>query len=335
MPTVGIPRALFYYHYFPMWRTFFEALGGQVVASEETTRAIVADGCARVVAETCLPAKVYLGHAARLAGKCDFLFIPSLRSIEPGVVNCSKFLGLPDLVRAVVPGCPPILEPDIDLGKGKRAFYMAIYHLAKPFTFNPFKVKRASEEAWRAHLAYQEIMSREGLTPPEAMEYMGLAPPNGQREGQVHTDKPSVPSSPLSIALIGHPYVLYDSYITNDVLGRLAKMGVRVLTPEMVSPQARRASIVKLGGKPYWMYEDEMVGAGGHYLDDGVDGVIAVVAFACGPDSTMLDLVQHYRKEARARPLMCLAIDEHTGVAGLVTRLEAFVDMVERRRWRQ
>ena len=32
------------------------------------------------------------------------------------------------------------------------------------------------------------------------------------------------------------------------------------------------------------------------------------------------------------KPLLCLTIDEHTGEAGFVTRLEAFVDMLYRKK---
>jgi len=39
--------------------------------------------------------------------------------------------------------------------------------------------------------------------------------------------------------------------------------------------------------------------------------------------------VQRATREA-GRPFMSLILDEHTGEAGLVTRLEAFVDMLAR-----
>ncbi len=36
MTRVGIPRALLYHQYYPMWRTFFEHLGAEVVVSKPT-----------------------------------------------------------------------------------------------------------------------------------------------------------------------------------------------------------------------------------------------------------------------------------------------------------
>ena len=70
MLRIGIPRALLYYQYYPMWKTFFEELGAEVVVSPPTTQAMLAAGSARVVADTCLPVKVFLGHVLHLPLFC-------------------------------------------------------------------------------------------------------------------------------------------------------------------------------------------------------------------------------------------------------------------------
>jgi predicted nucleotide-binding protein (sugar kinase/HSP70/actin superfamily) len=100
----------------------------------------------------------------------------------------------------------------------------------------------------------------------------------------------------------------------------------------MAPAGALDAGTVKLVKRPYWTYEDEVVGAAGHYLDQDADGVLGVVCFGCGPDSMMLEVVQRAAKGAHKTPFSTIVIDEHTGEAGLVTRLEAFVDMLERRK---
>jgi len=326
---LGLPRALLYYQYYPMWRTFFEHLGAETVVSSPTTRRTLTMGAARVVSETCLPTKVFCGHVIELADKCDYIFVPSIRSIEERVYNCSKFLGLPDVVKAVVPEAPPILAIDVDINKGKRSLYQAIYRLGRHFSWNPLKVKEASEAAWRTHLDYQTFMRTNMLTPLEALAQM-----YGEELGAAAKDAAPTAAARergITIAVIGHPYNMYDEYINHKLLGRLNKMGIRVMTPEMASIEELDRGVEKLVGRPYWTYEDEVVGAGGHYLDAHVDGVISVVAFGCGPDSVMIDVVQRYAKTPGHRPFMSLTIDEHTGEAGLVTRLEAFVDMIERK----
>ena len=78
-----------------------------------------------------------------------------------------------------------------------------------------------------------------------------------------------------------------------------------------------------------------MVGAGGHYLESGADGVIGIMTFGCGPDSLMIDMVYRRAAKLKATPFMSLTLEEHTAEGGVVTRLEAFLDMINRRKRRQ
>jgi len=323
MVKVGIPRALLYYQYYPMWKTFFEGLGAEVVVSPPTTQATLSAGSSRVVADTCLPVKVFCGHVLALVEKCDCIFIPALRSVKSKIYNCSKFLGLPDMTRAVIPECPPILDIDIDINKGKRRLYQAIYSLGRHFSLNPLKVRKVALAAWQAHQEYKELMVNEGLTPPQAIARISGAETPPQK-----TDQPA-------IALVGHPYLLYDELINHRLIHRLEQAGYRTPAPEMLTTEQLETAVTRLTGRPYWTYEEEVVGSGGHYLESGVDGVIGVVAFGCGPDSLMMDMVQRQAIRLKTTPFMSLTLEEHSAEAGVVTRLEAFLDMIQRKKRRE
>jgi len=328
MIRIGIPRALLYYQYYPMWKTFFEQLGAEVVVSSPTTQVMLSEGSSRVVADTCLPVKVFVGHVLSLVEKCDYIFIPAVRSVKSKVYNCSKFLGLPDMSRAVVPESPPILDIEIDVNRGKRSLYQAIYQLGRHFTWDPFKIKRAAIAAWQAHLNYLGLMSSRRLTPPPAIEKISGAP-------EVEPEADSSQMTSASIAVIGHPYLLYDELINHRLIHRLERANNKVLTPEMLTTEELQSATARLVGSAYWTYEEEVVGAGGHYLRNGANGVIGIMAFGCGPDSLMMDMVQRQAARLRTTPFMSLTIEEHTAEAGIVTRLEAFLDMIHRRERRQ
>jgi len=330
MIKIGVPQALLYYQYYPMWKTFFEELGAEVVVSPPTTQVMLSSGSSRVVADTCLPVKVFLGHVLCLVGECDYIFIPAIRSVKRKVYNCSKFLGLPDMTRAAIPESPPILDVDIDVNKGKRDLYQAIYWLGRRFTWSPFKVRQASIAAWQAHLNYQQLMSSYGLTPPQAIERISGTP-------EVELKTPSGNPTPTlgTIALIGHPYLLYDEYINHRLIHWLEQAHYKVLTPEMVAKDRLESAMARLVGRDHWTCEEEVVGAGEHYLGSGVDGVIGIMTFGCGPDSLMMDMVRRRAARLRATAFMSLTLEEHTAETGVVTRLEAFVDMISRRKRRQ
>ena len=99
-----------------------------------------------------------------------------------------------------------------------------------------------------------------------------------------------------------------------------------------MTTEARDSAIVNLIGKAYWTYEDEVVGAGGHYLENSADGVIGIMAFGCGPDSVMMDIVRRHAAKLRRTPFMSLTLEEHTAETGIVTRLEAFLDLIHRKK---
>ena len=330
MIKVGIPRALLYYQYYPIWKTFFEELGAEVVVSPPTTQTMLSSGSSRVVADTCLPVKVFLGHVLSLVGKCDYIFIPAIRSVKKKVYNCSKFLGLPDMTKAVIPESPSILDIDIDVNKGKRKLYQAIYKLGRCFTWNPFKVRQASIVAWQAHLNYNQLMSSHGLTPLQAIERI-----SGTLEANPETHSSHSTSTRGTIGLIGHPYLLYDEHINHRFIHRLEQAGYKVLTPEMLTTEELESAIVRGVGRTYWTYEEEVVGAGEYYLENGADGVIGIMTFGCGPDSLMMDMVRRHAARLRATAFMNLTLEEHTAEAGVVTRLEAFLDMIYRKKGRR
>jgi len=326
MATIGIPRALLYYQYYPMWQTFFGELGAETVVSPPTTQAMVAAGSARVVTDTCLPVKVFCGHVLSLTDRCDYIFIPAVRSIKSKTYNCSKFLGLPDMTRAVIPEAPPVLDIDIDVNRGKRVLYQNIYKLGRNLTRNPTKIRQAAINAWQAHLDYQSLMSREGLTPPQAIKIEQIS------------GRASMIDSTLtqpSIAIIGHPYLLYDGYINHRLIPRLEQANYKVSTPEMVITAELEAATARLAGGTYWTYEADVVGAGEYYLRSGVSGIIGIMTFSCGPDSLMMHLVHRQAAMLSNTPFMNLTLEEHTAEAGLITRLEAFLDMIQRKKKRQ
>jgi predicted nucleotide-binding protein (sugar kinase/HSP70/actin superfamily) len=334
MINIGIPRALLYYQYFPMWKTFFEELGGEVIVSPPTTKAIVASGASRVVSDTCLPVKVFLGHVLSLIGRCDYIFIPTIRSLKSKIYNCSKFLGLSDMTRSVITGCPTILDVNIDMNKGMKNIYRAIDKLGHYFTRNASKVKRASSDAWQVHLNYRQLMSNYGLTPTKVMDNMPLI--NKTEDSHLGTKTGTYSGNPAStktnIALIGHPYLLYDEYLNHRIIHRLEQAGNRVLTPEMLTSNELESASVKLAGTTYWTYGEEVVGAGEHYLQDGVDGIIGILTFGCGPDSLMMEMVRRRANKLRNTPFMSIVLEEHTAETGIITRLEAFLDMINRRK---
>lgn len=63
----------------------------------------------------------------------------------------------------------------------------------------------------------------------------------------------------------------------------------------------------------------------------GYDGVVHISPFTCMPEIVAKSILTKVCKDYDL-PLLDLTFDEHTGEAGLITRIEAFVDLLRRRR---
>jgi len=298
---IGIPRALLYYKQYPFWQTFFEKVGAEVIVSGETNAQILNTGLEVAPSEICLPVKVFYGHTLSLSEKCDYVFIPRVVSVEKEAYTCPKFLGLPDMLRAL-PNAPAILSIDMNAKKKRRYFYQSLLKLGSTINKNPVAILKAYKAAQKA----MEIFHRnKSLLPPfEA-------------------------NNNLKIGIVGHPYNIYDPYISLDFLSRLKRQKINIQTLENVPADCIETQTASLAKPIFWTYEKEVVGTVMHWLrTKAVDGVIYLLAFACGPDSMMQVLIEEEARKHPEVPLMSIVIDEHSGEAGFLTRLEAFTDML-------
>jgi predicted nucleotide-binding protein (sugar kinase/HSP70/actin superfamily) len=313
-PRVGIPRALLYYNYFPMWRIFFEELGAEVVLSGLTNKRILDDGVNCCVDDACLPMKVFHGHIIDLKDRVDYLFVPRLISVEKNEYICPKFCGLPDMVLNTVKGLPRVIDCTINLRNGYSSLRKAVLEVGSLFTLDYCRIYKAYRKA-KTSLDIHENLMQKGATPIEAMT--GYYTP--------------VEDYRYSIGLIGHSYNIYDNYVSMGIIDKLRGRGIKVLTQDMVCSE-RIEQIARGFSKPmFWSFGKKIMAASQHLIDRrNVRGIIYLVAFGCGLDALVGDLVER-RIRKNGVPFCLLTIDEHTGEAGIDTRLEAFIDMLE---WR-
>ena len=322
--VIGIPRGMSFYNNYPFWYGFFTSLGFKIVLSDPTTKQTMSDGSALVVTETCLPIKIYLGHILNLLKKgVSNIFVPSLQSVAPKIYNCSKIRGLPDLVRNVVKGDFRLIEATLDKSAKNQGLYTFLEEAVKPFGItNIDEIKKASKQGWKVYNNFM-VMVRSGMSYKKALHYA--------LSGKVLIEEASG-SAPINVALVSHGYNIYDDRACMKIFEKLEKMDVKVFTSLQLTDEQMEEGISSLGQHRYWANEYEMTGTAGHYLKDNkIDGIITLNAFGCGPDSLMIERITRRAKEFN-KPILSLTIDEHTGEAGFITRLEAFIDMLFRKK---
>jgi predicted nucleotide-binding protein (sugar kinase/HSP70/actin superfamily) len=301
---VGIPRAFDFFRYYTAINAFLEYLDVEVIVSPPSTRATFEAGLKYALPESCYPLKLFLGHVDALIGRVDAILVPSIQRFSAGSTNCAKLIGLPDLLRTTTLELPELITPDIDLSRGKRAILSLVWELGAQFSHNPARIRKAALAGWDTHLETIEAMKHGRLTPAS----FDTSP----------EPQPALNGDTL-VALVGHPYNLYDPFVNFNLLERLDKMGVNVLTTERLAPDPSTS---------YWIYEYELLDAARVALQSQqISGIIAVAAFGCGPDGVIMEQIQNMANTSR-KPLLPLILDEHSGEAGVLTRLEAFIDML-------
>ncbi|ATW24083.1 acyl-CoA dehydratase activase-related protein [Candidatus Formimonas warabiya] len=307
--TVGIPKGLLYHYYHTLWTTFFLELGFDIKVSPDTNKKIMQMGITSAVDEACLPVKVFYGHVLELADQVDYLFLPRMVSVARKEYMCPKLLGLPDMLRAYCVNPPPFIDVTVNLRNKDGHIDQVIKDICTIIQVPVPQGKRAWEKAEAAQKRYEEYLHA-GHLPSGFCCLVGGYP----------------------IAVLGHGYNVYDSYINLGLIQKLRDLGADVHTKEMVAPEIVDRFAQKLPKKMFWTFGKQLVGSGLYYLSaPEIKGIIFLASFGCGPDSMVGELLERWATRAKKKPFMFLTIDEHSGEAGMVTRLEAFMDMIKRR----
>ncbi len=289
-----MPRALLYYRYGRFWECFLAELGAEVVLSRKTDEEILARGLAAVSSEVCLPIKIAAGHLLELADSVDAIFFPRMNWLGDKLFACPKMIGIVDVAAMLVGNRVKLIAPIIN-GNFMSAHLKAGFE----FTRDPFRVSQAWKKA-KSELKNTSIRSDHA---------------QGVRDS--------------TVGVIGHFYNLGDDFIGRTIITTFRRCGYDIITKEEIPDDilSRDNGFAK---NIRWIYERELYNAF-EYLLNQVAGFCVVVSMGCGPDSLVAEFMRE-QAQKRSVPFLLLVIDEHTGEAGLVTRIEAFVELLKRRK---
>jgi len=321
---IGIPRALLYYYYIPFWKTFFEELGHEVAVSSETNKGILNRGVKESVAEICVPIKLFVGHAHYLLKKeVDYIFVPRMVSIYLGEYFCPKFMGLPDMMEHGVKGMEgKILTCHITSDTDDISDYSNYLSCAKTLGVSEAEIKHAAKKAgerWNVFRMYSKM----GFTATQSLEMM---------ENNQKLRRAEKTSKDIRIGLLGYVYNVYDDFISMNMIEKLGELDVDFITFDMLDEETLRKETAFMHKQLFWTFSNKLLGAGYSLLKNKeVDGLIHITAFGCGPDSFLSKLLE-LKADETGIPFMMIRVDEHTGENHLQTRIEAFVDMLRRKK---
>src|SRR3712207_120945 len=150
---------------------------------------------------------------------------------------------------------------------------------------------------------------------------------------------------PLKIEIIGEIYTIIDPFSNLNIEDKLMDYGVssrRKLTPSWWVKDAIMSILnlnsidIRIASKEYLPYyigghARECVGEAILASNTDFHGAIQIFPMGCMPQIVSKAILPKISKDKNF-PIMTLVIDEMTGEGGYITRIEAFLDLIERRR---
>ncbi|NIA07250.1 MAG: CoA activase [Actinobacteria bacterium] len=305
--TVGIPLALSNYQLFPFWGRMFRSLGFEVVSSGKSTKKVIRRGVETVLSQPCFPVKVAHGHIDKLIEqKVDYLWLPSVVSMpaedkrQTRNVLCPYVQTIP--YQAKVALTPEqrgvkLLQTPVRFQDGRRLLEKDLSVLCSQLGVTRKQLSQAISDAEKAQKDFEYTCRKRG-------------------QEVLHSLKPDQ----RTVVLVSRPYNGCDPSVSLNVPAKLRKMGVLTIPLDMLD---LRGVLPEEWHSMYWKYGQRILAGAEVIREDHRLYAIYLTNFSCGPDSFLNTFFKH---AIGNKPFLTLEIDEHSADAGVVTRLEAYLE---------
>jgi predicted CoA-substrate-specific enzyme activase len=292
---LGLPRALTTHSLHPLYATFFDRLGLDVVLSEVDSR-----GELKSNSGFCFPAQIAHGAVMDLVHQgLDLIFLPHVtRMPQPNDCRDSYLCPItqagPYFLAKAFPEIR-FLSPVLNFIHGYAAC-TALVELAVRDLGTP---RLLAEQAWTAAVRAQTEAE-------SALRELGQA----ALARAVAEGKPA-------ILLAGHSYNAFTPEASQSVGKKLSSMGVPVIPADCLAPVGK--------GPTSWHFANQILNATTLAREHPNLFLLCVSNFSCTIDAFTQAMLS---SALGSKPYLILEIDAHTADAGVQTRLEAFLDIV-------
>ncbi len=300
---VGFPRMGPYYDYWPFFAKLFEAGGVQLVASNPSSTTTLGHAYEANVGDICLPVKILAGHLNELdEWGLEAVFVPGiLEHLAPAGEQtgaCPYIRALPSLANAYFERPKtPILEAFPEFC-GKKKLAGSLEPIAAFLNLG----KRAFEEALEAGLEAQHSF--------------------GQARAELGTAGLKEANGPV-LAVVGRMYNTADPFVSLRLPEKIVGLGFDAFPLDFLPASGQAQKGLDEGG--YWFSQERILKAGAWIKGQPDVYGVYFTNFGCGPDAF---IQQFFEKAQGSKPWLLIEADEHSADAGVLTRLEAFLERI-------
>ncbi|MGD2099490.1 MAG: acyl-CoA dehydratase activase [Desulfobacterales bacterium] len=314
--TIGFNRSFLVNTYYPLYSNFFAELGYAVVLPPEPSQ----QGIDQRNAPFCYPAELAHGFFYSLIESRpppDFIFLPHFKAVPGEGKNtdehnqsqvCPLVQGETFYLQTtfrkkltlLAQNGTQLLSPLIDLSLGIKEAHQPLLAAARQMG-----IKRKEAEA-----AFKIALRRQ----LDCMVEMQAIGQSALAELEADPEK-------FAVVVFSRPYNGYADEAHMGIPHKFASRGILVLPLDFLEFSAERSK-----RHMYWGMGKLMMKAGRLVKNHPQLFGTYITNFSCGPDSFV---VGYFREIMGRKPSLTLELDSHTADAGLETRVEAFLDIVQ------
>lgn len=312
--TVGINRSFLTNTFYPLYHNFFTKIGFKVVLSDE----IDEDGMKRKNSSFCFPVEIAHGEFGNLLNKKpDYLFLPQITELQVENSNsnkkehhCTCFLlqSEPYYLKSafkdrIEKQKVKLITPVLDFSKGLESQEDEFIKMAALIGINTIVSKNAFEFAIRSQ---QEALNELKLLGKKFVKNLKENP------------------NDIAIVIFGRPYNAFVDEGNLGIPSKFASRGIKVVPFDILPFEG-----IDIKEDINWALGQNIIKASNYVKQDPQLFGTYITNFSCGPDSF---LITYFRDIMGNKPSLTLELDSHTADAGVNTRIEAFLDIVDRYR---
>lgn len=308
--SVGIPKSFLTYLLLPLYSHFFTSLGCKVILSDNVNH----EGIKYKRTSYCFPGEVSHGNYFNLLlKKPDFIFLPKVtelfvensQSRKPEHQStCLLLQSEPYFIKSAfkeIKNKPQTLSPLLDFSQGfdsqKEAFINMGLILGKSAS--------QSADAYNKGIENLKIFNK-------SLKEIGL-----KFLHNLQLDNPQT-----AIVLFGRPYNAFANEVNLNIPEKFASRGIHLI-PWDILPFENE----ELNMDMCWALGQNLMKASAFVSKHQQLFGTYITNFSCGPDSF---LITYFRDIMGSKPSLTLELDSHTADAGVNTRIDAFLDIINK-----
>jgi predicted CoA-substrate-specific enzyme activase len=313
--SVGFNRSFLVNSYYPLYSNFFTELGYDIVMPESPSQ----EGIDRQNASFCYPVELAHGFFYSLLSSDDppdYIFLPHFKAIPaendtnssdqsqvcPLVQGETFYLQttfrkeIDELARKGIRLLTPLIDLSVDLADARKPLVKAAVQMG----IHRKDARQAFDKAVRRQkecLAEMKAFGRQALAQLEA-----------------EPEK-------FAVVIFSRPYNGFVEEAHKGIPHKFASRGIPVIPLDFLEVEEERSK-----RHMYWGMGKIIMKAGRLVERHPQLFGTYITNFSCGPDSFV---VGYFRDLMGRKPSLTLELDNHTADAGLETRVEAFLDIVQ------